>query len=98
MEHFKSLSYDGFGINGRDEYRTRLATFAATLTEEQRREFGPLFAAAPEMFEALKAAAEIIKTARQYFPKSIKHRDRFALENTGATIGAALHAVKEAAL
>ena len=55
MEHFKSLSYDGFGINGRDEYRTRLATFAKGLSEEQRREFGPLFAAAPELLAALKA-------------------------------------------
>ena len=54
MEHFKSLSYDGFGINGRDKYRTRLAKFAAGLSEEQRKEFGPLFAAAPEMLAMLK--------------------------------------------
>ena len=55
MEHFKSLSYDGFGINGRDEFRSRIATFAAGLSEEQRREFGPLFAAAPQMLRALEA-------------------------------------------
>ncbi len=41
---------------------------------------------------ALKAAAKIIKTARQYFPKSIKNSDTFALELTNAEIGKALRA------
>ncbi len=50
-----------------------------------------LLEAAPEMLDALKYAAEIIKTARQYFPKSIKNRDTFALENTNAAIGKAIH-------
>lgn len=38
------LSYDGCGINGPDEYRTRLATFR---TLDDARHFGPLFAASP---------------------------------------------------
>lgn len=49
-----------------------------------------LIAAAPELVEALGYAAEIIKTARGYFPKSIRHRDAFALENTNAAINKAL--------
>jgi hypothetical protein len=60
MEHFKSLSYDGFGINGRDEFRSRIATFASSLSEEQRREFGPLFAAAPEMRQALAHSSNLL--------------------------------------
>lgn len=52
MTH-KTYSFDGHGINGRDEYRTRLAT----LTNEGRAEnVGPLFAAAPEMRAALEAS------------------------------------------
>jgi hypothetical protein len=49
-----------------------------------------LIAAAPEMLEALEYAAEIIKTARQYFPKSIQNSDRFQLENTCASVGKAI--------
>lgn len=42
------------------------------------------------MAEALTHAAEIIKVARGYFPKSIRNRDRFDLENTNAAITKAL--------
>ncbi len=49
-----------------------------------------LIAAAPDMYEALKYSDELIKIARQYFPKSIKTSDKFTLENTCATIGKAL--------
>ncbi len=49
-----------------------------------------LIAAAPDMLEALNDAAETIKKARRYFPKSIKNGDRFDLENTCATIGKAI--------
>ena len=49
-----------------------------------------LIASAPEMLEALKYAAEIIKTARQYFPKSIKNSDCFQLNNACATINKAI--------
>lgn len=53
----KKLSYDGFGINGTDEYRTRLATF----TGPEGRMYGPLFAAAPELLEALENAIEMAR-------------------------------------
>lgn len=46
-----TLSYDGRGINGPDEYRTRLATFTS---REQADKWGPLFAAAPDLLEALR--------------------------------------------
>ena len=49
-----------------------------------------LIAAAPELLDALNHARELIKAARGYFPKSIKNPDTFRLENTNATIEAAI--------
>jgi hypothetical protein len=49
-EHRPELSYDGNGINGPDEHRTRLATFR---TQEDADMYGPLLAAAPEAHEIL---------------------------------------------
>jgi len=49
-----------------------------------------LMAAAPELLEACKLASEIIKTARKYFPKSIRNSDSFQLEITCAAIGKAI--------
>lgn len=47
----KQLSFDGFGINGGDEYMSRIAT----LTEHgQKLGLGYVLASAPEMLEALK--------------------------------------------
>ena len=46
--------------------------------------------AAPDLLEACERAAEIIKTARQYFPKSVRKSDKFDLENTNATVTAAI--------
>lgn len=40
-----------------------------------------IIAAAPEMLQALKDAHELLGIARKYFPKSIKNRDTFDLEN-----------------
>ena len=60
MEH-KTLSYDGFGINGYDEYLTRLATFTDSMPEEQRAEFGPLFAAAPELLAAARRMVDALR-------------------------------------
>lgn len=43
------LTFDGFGINGGDEYMSRIATF----TEHGHSlKIGPLLAAAPELLEA----------------------------------------------
>jgi hypothetical protein len=53
-----------------------------------------LIAAAPKMLAALEYAAELVKTARAYFPKSVKNRDRFQLENACATIGKAIGQAK----
>jgi hypothetical protein len=60
------------------------------IDQEQQEANALLLAAAPDLLYAAKLAMEIIKTARQYFPKSFTHRDKFALENTCATIGAAI--------
>ena len=49
-----TLTFDGCGINGPDEYRTRLATFT---DREQGKAWGSLLAAAPELLEALEEAA-----------------------------------------
>ena len=44
----------------------------------------------PGLVEACEEAEQIIKTARQYFPKSMRNADAFALENTCATVTAAI--------
>lgn len=49
-----------------------------------------LIAAAPDLYEACKVAQELVKIARQYFPKSMQNSDKFQLENICATIGKAL--------
>lgn len=54
------LSFDGFGINACDHYRSRLANFTHPMTSNEHnkaiaKHLGPLFAAAPEMLEALNA-------------------------------------------
>lgn len=51
------LSFDGFGINGGDEFKSRIATFvrAGLAKEEDKKYYGHLFAAAPELLEALRA-------------------------------------------
>jgi hypothetical protein len=46
------LTHDGHGINGPDEHRSRVATFSDK--EKNGPKYGPLFAAAPELLEALK--------------------------------------------
>jgi hypothetical protein len=50
----RPLSYDGFGINGADAYRTRIATFTTGASEALRAEMGPLFAAAPALLALVK--------------------------------------------
>lgn len=56
-----NLSFDGCGINGRDEYRTRLCTFTEKRGEDANH-YGPLFAAAPEMFEACREALAYVNS------------------------------------
>jgi hypothetical protein len=43
------LSFDGKGINGPDEYRTRVATFGHLTDDAQVTKYGKLFAASPDL-------------------------------------------------
>ena len=49
---FPDFSFDGFGINGADQYRSRLATLTPA---GQAAKVGPLFGAAPDLHDALSA-------------------------------------------
>lgn len=51
-----ALSFDGKGINGPDQYRTRIATFT---TDEDAKKYGKLFEAAPELLLRLKELLEL---------------------------------------
>ena len=70
---------------GGGDIRKGSPTTAATMEANAR-----MFCAATELLAALKSAAELVNTARQYFPKSIKNSDRFQLENTCASINKAI--------
>jgi hypothetical protein len=50
---FRHLSYDGHGVNDTDKYRSRLATFADGVYQDDRDRLGPMFAAAPDLLAAL---------------------------------------------
>ena len=50
-----NLSFDGKGINGPDEFKSRIATFSS---DKAAVEFGPLFATAPDLLEQLNAFVE----------------------------------------
>lgn len=52
------LSFDGFGINGPDKYRTRLATFT---NDEAGKAYGKLFEASPDLLDGHRAALQIIQ-------------------------------------
>jgi hypothetical protein len=64
------------------EYKRQAMTAQRALIVEQER--------TRVLLEACKHAAELIKTARQHFPKSIHHADKFQLENTCACISYAI--------
>ena len=85
MNTHKNLSFDGCGINGRDEYRSRIATFAdkggpiAT-------EYGPLFAAAPDLLAALVEANRCLAWHESRHGVAM---DRVAVERATAAIAKA---------
>jgi len=56
MTERTELSFDGHGINGPDEYRTRIATFTGA---HGAADYGPLFAAAPELLRELRALTHL---------------------------------------
>ena len=49
-----------------------------------------LISSAPDLLVALKEAAKMLETARQYFPKSIHNANTFSLLNVGASINKAI--------
>lgn len=55
--HRPELLFDGKGINGPDEYRTRIATFTSADAAEK---YGPLFEAAPELLEACELLLNVL--------------------------------------
>ncbi len=60
------LTYDGFGINGPDEYRTRLCTFTRDPFGDTSRadHYGPMFAGAPAVIEAAERMLEAMEVPR----------------------------------
>lgn len=54
------LSFDGKGINGPDEFRSRIATFTS---EELASVYGPQFAAAPQVLRVLVAVLGVSQAA-----------------------------------
>ncbi len=51
---------------------------------ELARDYDPVYAAAPDLLAACRDAAEMLRIARRYFPKSIKNSDTFRLLNVEA--------------
>lgn len=61
MSERKELSFDGFGINGPDEFKTRLATFnLKSYSDLQIKHYGKLFAASPDMIMLLMKCHAVI--------------------------------------
>jgi hypothetical protein len=59
------LTFDGFGINGADEYRSRLATFTESAIRDGRAaRFGDLLASAPELAADLAAVRDELHQTR----------------------------------
>lgn len=82
---FPSFNFDGCGINGRDQYRERLAT----LTKEGHRlQVGPLFAAAPELLAYAKFEAETM-SGKGFTEAEYKERAGIAYQMRRAAIARA---------
>ena len=60
------LSFDGKGINGPDQFRSRVATFT---NDADAAKYGPLFAAAPELLTACKTVLRYGSGAPSDFAK-----------------------------
>jgi hypothetical protein len=69
MSKRTKLTFDGMGINGPDKYRTRVATFVNPDADGAK--YGKLFAAAPELVEALLLALPYVTDA-EGFPEQFK--------------------------
>lgn len=51
------MSFDGFGINGDDEYKSRIASFTLHVSPKQREELSTLWLSAPKLLDALRIIA-----------------------------------------
>jgi hypothetical protein len=72
------LSFDGKGINGPDAHRSRVATFTS---EEAAHTYGALFAAAPELLEALAALLDSPWLSRTHDADGVRAAACAALRN-----------------
>lgn len=79
----QELSFDGFGVNGSDEHKTRIARFLKT---DEAMVYGPLFAAAPELLEALEFA---LVEYEEYFIPTGKTKDDVVITKLRAAINKA---------
>lgn len=78
------LSYDGKGINGPDEFRSRIATFA---NNDAAYEYGTLFAAAPIMLKALKDVRDSYQQMFDSMPVAFQTYDHIVNEAIEAAQG-----------
>lgn len=78
-----TLTYDGWGINGPDEHRTRIAKFSTGAAGER---WGPLLARAPDLLAALRWIADHGDTTDGHRPACYAMRDaaRRAFAGLGA--------------
>lgn len=70
------LSFDGFGINGGDEYKSRLATLTRRGQEEEG--LGPLLAAAPDLYAELDILVGILGTVLLFHRAAMTPADSVA--------------------
>lgn len=83
-----------------DDYESDIAyaigrhVSAPNRTNEEIEANARLIAAAPSMLSALEQAAELIRVARDHFPKRIRDRDKFHLEVTCAEVCRAIGKAK----
>jgi hypothetical protein len=69
------LTYDGHGINGPDEYRSRVATFT---NGADAAKYGPLFATAPDLLAALEFVCEFYQRNFDVMPVAFQTVDDIA--------------------
>lgn len=80
------LSFDGCGINGPDQFRTPIAKFCKPRSDESEN-YGPLFAAAPDMKHALETIADRLEAwaeTHERLAQTTVSVDRSSHENRAA--------------
>lgn len=91
------LSFDGFGINGPDKYRSRIATFT---NDEAGKAYGKLFEASPELLGACIHALAKLECAAEKAEPGSQMAHWFAGEDHGlkSTLRSAIAKAKGGAL